>query len=644
PGRLRLPRAASGMAALMAQMAWLRLLQPLAGAHELGAALLLAPILAAIALGAALAGPLADRLRAPARLLPMLFLGGGLLTLLSLPLAGGAPLRVLTSTADGSGRIGALLAAFVITTAPASLCFGALLPAAVRVRASWTGSTAGPAGRLYGWNAIGALIGSLVAGFFLLPALGAERTLLAAGAIALAVAVLLRWRIHAGRRVLGMLLCVTPLLVLLWPGMLNAWLASGPATVDIIAARNPLPPGLTLKDRDDVALYARYFAGQLAAGTDDAEAQTLPVFDGRLGRVTLIEEPSGIVGLRRGALRESIFAPDDPGEASATEYALGLLPSLLAPDAKRALVIGHGAGWTAEAVLSASDAQVDVAEVDDSILAAARLWRGLEALPSERLERARILARDGRLLLRQAADGPASGRYDLIVSQPSHPWSRASGHLFSVEAFESARDALREGGVMAQWLGLLDLTPTLLKRALASFRQAFPEAWVFRFPGEVILLGFRDPPRVDTPRWEAFFHAENRRSDAARRAGFARPGDLWKHFALDSASLERVIPPATEPLRDDRPSLELTLAYRRLEGADPENAEGVLLEGFPPSMEKALPEVAVRERWLTQAVEGWLATGGADEATHWTRTLRFGSTIEGTLVRARVARRGGSAQ
>lgn len=641
-GRLRVPLFASGMAALMAQMAWLRLLQPLAGAHELGAALLLAPILAAIAVGALLAGPLADRLREPRRLLPAIFLVAGVLTLLSLPVAGGAPLQRITG--DPDARIVSLVLIFAWTTGPASLVFGMLLPLAVRVRASWTGSTAGPAGRLYGWNALGALLGSVLAGFVMLPRLGAERTLLAAAAIALAVAVLLRWRIQAGRRVVGLVLCVLPLVVLLWPGFLPGWLASGPSTAAVIASRHTAPPGVTLRDRDDVALYARYVAGQLAARADGPDAEVMPLFEGRFGRIALLEEPSGVVGVRRGALRESVFAPDDPGEPAATEYALGLWPALLAPRPQRALVIGHGAGWTAEAVLSACDATVDVAEVDPRMLDAVRAWRGLEALPVERLERARILPRDGRLVLRQAARGPADGRYDLIVSQPSHPWSRASGHLFTAEAYATAHDALTDDGVMAQWLGLFDMTPALLERALASFRAAFPTCWVLRFPGEMILLGFRGTPRVDVGRWEAFFHADNRRSDAARRAGFADPGALWKHVALDADGVARVVPPSAAPLHDDRPELELALARRRLAGAPPEPAERRLLDGFPPAMNALLPDAQVRERWLTQAVRSWLADDGIAEAAAWTRGVRFGSTPEGALARADAERRSGNAR
>ncbi|MDA1195754.1 MAG: hypothetical protein O2894_11290, partial [Planctomycetota bacterium] len=633
-GPLGLVVAASGFSALVAQLAWLRLLEPLAGAHELGAALVLAPVLLGMALGAGLGGALFDRLAHPARHLPLLFLAAGVLVLLSLPLAGRLPLALLSGGSEGSGRVVALVQGFVLALVPSALCFGAVLPAAVRVRAGWVGTLAEPAGRLYGWNAVGALTGGLVAGFGLLPLLGAERALLAAGLLLLSIGCVARWRTREGRRLLALGLLVTPLLVLAWPGLLSRWLSSGPGLPEILAARRPLPPGLTLRDAEDLELYAYWFAARPATRLGDPEATPLPPFEGRLGRVALLEEPGGAVGIRRGALRESLFDPDDASRPAATEYALGLLPALLVPDARRALVIGHGAGWTAEAILAASNAELDVAETDRAVLDAARTWRSLERLPVEASPRAHLLPRDGRQVMARAT---GEARYDIIVSQPSHPWCRASGHLFTQEAFETAHAALTERGVLAQWLNVFDLTPDLLERALASFRHVFPQTWVFRFPGELVLVGFRGAPLMRTDLWEAFFHADNERNLAARRAGFAQPGELWKHFALDATSLARVLPEKTQPLRDDRPELELALAWRRLLGARAEDAQGLLLRGFPPAMETALPDAPVRDRWLTQAVNGWLDVGGVDEARLWCDKIRWGVQPAAALARARAS-------
>ncbi len=626
---------ASGASALLAQLAWLRLLQPLAGPHLHGVVLLLAPLLLALAVGAALSGPLADRLRRPSGLVPLLLASAGALLLISLPVAGGAPLRVLTGTSAGGARTAALVWAYLLTVGPPMIAFGALLPAAVRVRSAWLGNGAGPAGRLYGWNALGALAGSLLAGYLLLPRFGAERTLFVAAVIVVLAAVVLRWSIPGRGRHIAAAAHALPLLILAWPGLLPSWLTCGPSTAEVIAARKPAQAGLQLRSRDDLALYARWFAGRRAARPADPSGTALPAFEGRAGRIVLLEEADGRIGMRRGALRESVFDADRPDIPARTEYALGLLPALLHSAPQTALVIGHGAGWTAEAVLAAGSKQVTVAEIDPIVLDAARAVRGVERLPVE-IGGARVAAADGRVLLRAAAtNGP---RYDVIASQPSHPWHPASGHLFTVDAFRCAHDALSERGVHAQWLNLFDMTPELLRGALRSYRTAFPYVWVFRFPDELVLLGFRAQPVVDVGRWENFFAAGSTRSSAARAAGIDSPGALLKHLLLDSDALDGLLPPGTMELTDDVPRLELELARRRLAGSSRDDElEQLLLSGFPPNLARAVPGGGVRERWIGDAVNAWLDEGAVDEAEMWSRKLRWGSSPSGRRAQARAA-------
>jgi spermidine synthase len=635
---------ASGAAALLAQLAWLRMLQPLAGAHLYGVVLLLAPLLLALAVGAAVSGPLADRLRRPAGLVPLLLTGAGALLLLSLPTAGGAPLRVLVGTNAGGGRTSALVWAYVLTVAPATLMFGALLPAAVRVRAIWSGNTAGPAGRLYAWNAVGALVGSLLAGYVLLPRFGAERTLFVAAAIVVSAAVVLRWSVPGRGRQVTAVAHALPLLVLVVPGVLSGWLGSGPVTAEVIAARKPLPAGISLASREDMALYGRWFAGRLAARPGDGRGTALPTFEGRGGRIELLEEADGRIGLRRGGLRESVFDPERPNTPGRTEYALGLLPTLMHRAPERALIIGHGAGWTAEAVLAAGAKHVTIAEIDFAVLDAARAVRGLERLPTEVNPNAHIVAADGRVLLRtgpqdagKARAGKDSGLYELIASQPSHPWHPASGHLFTIDAFREAHDALAADGVHAQWLNLFDMTPALLKRALASYRAVFEHVWVFRFPGELVLLGFRERPVIDVGRWEGFFAPDRAGGEAARAAGLGSPGALLKHWLLDSPALDRVLARDGEVLTDDLPLLELGLARRRLDAAAPADVDTFLLAAFPPDLAANLRDGGVRERWITDAVHAWLADGASEEADRWARKLRWGSTPAGRSAQARAA-------
>ncbi len=626
--------AASGAAALVAQMAWFRMLEPLAGAHAWGVALLIAPVLAALAVGAALGGMLADRVKRADLLLTAVLAVAGMFVILSLPFAGGLPLRLVQ--ADTDERLGTLVRGFLVTCSPAMVMFGAALPLGIRVRADWTGASAAPAGRLYGWNSLGALAGSVLASFVLLPKLGAERTLLVAAALVVVSGTALRLRMPGRARVSFAALHLLPLAVLLWPGLLADVVKAAPQVEEIVAARKPVPAGLTLADRDDLALYARWFAGERASAPGDVKRATLPVFEGRTGRISLIEEPDGFVGLRRGALREAVFTPDRSDVPSTAECLLALLPMRLHPDAKHALVIGHGAGWTAETALADTRLErIDVAEIDAAVLDAVRSFRRAKQLPVEASGRARLIVADGRVLLRRAANLPDGERYDWIASQPSHPWSPTAGHLFTKESYATARDALNEGGILAQWLNLFDMSPTMLREALATFRGVFDHVWVFRLRGELILLGFRSNPTLAGTRPIAGG------GGITHRAGFRTDGDLWKYFALDTAGLGTVLGPGVKTLHDDVPRLEFELAKRRLRAAPPEDAESLLLAGFPPDMNAVFPDANVRESVLAEIVASWMREGAVGEAEAWSRKVRWGVSPEAIAAQAMSAEAAG---
>ncbi|MFM8979971.1 MAG: hypothetical protein ACKOSS_05865 [Planctomycetia bacterium] len=313
-------------------------------------------------------------------------------------------------------------------------------------------------------------------------------------------------------------------------------------------------------------------------------------------------------------------------------------------------MIGHGAGWTAEAVLASDVEAVDVAELDGTLLQLVEDWRG-HPLAVRSDPRARLWLADGRLLLRRAAHGDVP-RYDVIASQPSHPWVPGAGHLFTLEAYQLARAALAPGGVFAQWLNLFEMSPALVRQSLATFRAAFPGCWVFLFQQEAVLLGFEGAPGLDPARWERVLEQQPRVQAVAGPVGLKRPGDLWRRLVLDAEGVERVAPAAGfAPVRDDLPSLELGLAWRVL--VEAESAEGLrgqradlgalLRSGFPPDLARALPERRARARFTQQAVQGWLDAGDLDMATRWEQAAAWGAEGEALLTRAALARVRGDA-
>ena len=175
---------ASGFAALLYQTAWTRQFGAVFGTSELAVATVLAAYMGGLAVGAALAGRLAPRVRRPVLVYGLLELGIALAALavpfairaataLEVALLGGRDLP-----GDAGGLASALFylgCAFAILLVPTTF-MGATLPLLAR-HAVRSDREVGPRiGTLYAVNTAGAIAGTLACGFALLPALGLRRT------------------------------------------------------------------------------------------------------------------------------------------------------------------------------------------------------------------------------------------------------------------------------------------------------------------------------------------------------------------------------------------------------------------------------------------------------------------------------------
>jgi spermidine synthase len=690
----------TGLAGLGVEVTAFRLLEPVTGPHLWGVTLLLVPVLVGIALGGWIGGRIADRSPAPARTLATAMALAGALVAASLWIAGLLPWMLFSGGATGGAvRLTGLALGTALVLLPPLAALGATFPLAVRAAAERGTSPARASGDLTGWNALGAVAGSLLAGFLLLPAWGAPTTLVALAWLLPAGGALLRLVTpgapQGSARALPALATALPLFVLGVPAVLHALLDAAPALPEVAAlnrrptkreASAPEPPRANLPRPEDMRLYAEWFGGRPVRPEGDGGAP-FPARDGRLGSVALLEEPGGTVRLRVNGLSEARFLPDDPDAGSRTEVALALLPCLAHPAPKRALVIGHGAGWTAEAMLAADVPWVDIAELDETLLDVVEEWRGLrrwylrlEAADKDadgrvtydewsegkqdfaRLDadrngwldrsdppvirrlaartdpRAHLALTDGRLLLRLAAADPAR-RYDVIASQPSHPWVPGAGHLFTREAYALAREALQPDGVFAQWLNLFEMSEPLLRSSLATFRDVFPTCWLFLFENEAVLLGFAGEPHLDTARWERMLAPGGDLRRVSEPAGIHTAGDLWGRLTLDAAGIERLAPASSTPLVvDDRPALELGLAWRVLGNAEDEDLEKVLRREFPPDLARLLPDRVERDRMTALAIDGLLTAGQGAVALLWDDKVVWGTDPLSRVVRAAVAR------
>jgi spermidine synthase len=195
----------SGFAALIYQTAWTRRFGFVFGTSELAIATVLAAYMLGLAAGAAAAGRLAPRLRRPVRAYGIVELGIALAAL-AVPLGIRATNVVYVSLFSTPGALPAegglakalfyLAGSFAILLVPTGL-MGATLPLLARHAVRRQREIGSHIGLLYAANTVGAVAGTVVTGFLLLPALGLQRTIEVAilvNALVFAAAVLLSRR------------------------------------------------------------------------------------------------------------------------------------------------------------------------------------------------------------------------------------------------------------------------------------------------------------------------------------------------------------------------------------------------------------------------------------------------------------------
>ncbi len=175
----------SGLAALIYQTAWTRQFAFVFGTSELAVASVLAAYMGGLALGAAVIGRIAPRIQRPIWVYGLLELAIGL-TALAVPLGVGAATSLYiaifgaqNAPADEGGLLTALfylVCSFVILLVPTSL-MGATLPLLARHAVRREEEIGSRVAQLYATNTAGAVVGTVLTGFVLLPALGLSLTI-----------------------------------------------------------------------------------------------------------------------------------------------------------------------------------------------------------------------------------------------------------------------------------------------------------------------------------------------------------------------------------------------------------------------------------------------------------------------------------
>jgi spermidine synthase len=389
---------------------------------------------------------------------------------------------------------------------------GIAFPIGLRLWASHGNHTAERVGLFYSLNVAGAIVGSLAGGFLLLPRLGSEISLALLATISFAS---------------GLALLVVA------SGAAPGRLALGAVSAAIF--------GWAVWTSPDpfVQFMAQRYAGTGVVWKEEGVEATVVVHE-----------------LGRGPNRRLLMTINGDHQAGTdfpttfNHWRIGHLPMVLHPGARTALVIGLGGGATAGAVSVHDGVDVDVVELADAVVSAAKHFAPINY---DVLDRPNVHLRvdDGRNYMMLTPK-----RYDVITADIIQPIFAGAGNLYSREYFELMRGVLKPGGVVMQWIPGTEAEYKLIAR---TFLSVFPEttAWA----DGSLFIGSTEPLRLRRQDFDWKLQVTGR-AQGMKDVRIETFDALLETFAAGPDEIRAFVGPGPL-LTDDRPLAEYFLSLPR---------------------------------------------------------------------------------
>jgi spermidine synthase len=441
--------AVSGLSALGAEVVWTRLLSLLLGATVYTFSIILAVFLTGL-WGGGIAGSYLGRRITNARLalVACQILLAGAIAWTAYTMAHSLPYWPVDPwlSTDPWFNFELDLMRCVWAIFPATLLWGASFPLALAAAAAPGEDPGRLSGEVYAANTAGSIAGALAFSLALIPAVGtngSERLLIALAAIA---------AILAAASLTGVVRVATMGAASVAAGMLIWTVADVPWQVIAYGRRMaPILRGAQLYDQAN---------------------PTKVLYRGEgINSSILIAERAGQRHFYVSGKAEASTAPLD----MRLERMMGHVPALVQPNPRSVLVVGFGAGITAGSFVPYPDVErIVICELEPLIPPASTEYFGKQNYKVLDDPRTRIVYDDARHYIFTTGN-----RFDVITTDPIHPWVKGTSTLYSKEYYELVKAHLRPGGVVAQWLPIYDSDLETVKTELATFFEVFPNGTVW---------------------------------------------------------------------------------------------------------------------------------------------------------------------
>ena len=553
----------SGLCSMAYEVVWTRLLSLLIGPTTFSFTLVLFSFIGGLGLGSLVFGWLGDRVKNPRSLLWLTQILAAASALALSQVLGHSQwifakllhlVRDSFVLAEGMKFVTVALLLLIPT-----VLLGASIPLAVCVHAQSARDVGRRIGMLYAANTVGAIAGSLGAGFLLIPGLGQARAISVLCAVqAMAVVLLaLRGLPRSPRRCLAF--TVAGVAIVVTCTRLPAW-----NTWALARAR--------YQRSDEVAemltatpLFRLWQTDRIPHQSQPSERDVVYLADGVGGFVAVIDSVNSL-GVTNRYLSVSGKVDASSRHDMHTQVLSGQAPMLWHPDAKNVMVLGLASGITAGEILNYPVASLDILEICPEVVEACGFFadwnNGVLTDP-----RAKVIVQDAKthLLL-------TDRRYDVITSEPSNPWMAGIASLFTRDFFQTASDRLTENGIFVQWAHTYQMdwqSFAIIGRTLSS---VFPNSLLMKTStrgSDYLLVGFKNPeakPDLGTAR-RNLEHAT-----ATRNARLCDPAVLYPLIVAEN--LAEVFGPGLVH-SDNHPHLEFS-APRRTYGEGEDFAQRIL--------------------------------------------------------------------
>jgi spermidine synthase len=276
----------------------------------------------------------------------------------------------------------------------------------------------------------------------------------------------------------------------------------------------PLPPALGLAGALTLAIALATSVGPvppalIAYGRELPTRRDLPNFlyvgEGMNASVAVTQFPLPSAP-RAFHVSGKVEASTEPGDMR-LQRLLGHLPALLHRQPKSVLVVGFGAGVTAGSfVLYPEVERIVICEIEPLVPAKVAAHFTKENYDVLNDPRVQVVYDDARHFMLTTKE-----KFDIITSDPVHPWVKGAATLYTQEYLALARARLNPGGVMAQWVPLYESGSAGVKSLVATFFEVFPggSMWTHvvreRRGDDIVIIGQPGPTRVDVEALNARF-------------------------------------------------------------------------------------------------------------------------------------------